>query len=234
MKQIFSDKIINIDNNISDNKFLIKKLNWEKNISSNTNIETLFLSDFLEKKKNLEMLEKSETKSATWWNVYSPEDELEIFKNLFTDALKNNKKIHIVWITLWEEINILEKYYESLGFFSDQINCFEVDFSVPLVTVSIKIENLEWKWSDYKKMWEKIFFNPPIRESGQVKAMFKWINRGVIAWIYIKEFNEEKKMFLEQQLNTEHILPTTLSKVLNYNLADIWFKSEQTDLILCY
>jgi dihydroorotase-like cyclic amidohydrolase len=30
-------------------------------------------------------------------------------------------------------------------------------------------------------MKEKIFFNPPIRESGQVKAMFKGINRGVTA-----------------------------------------------------
>jgi len=29
-------------------------------------------------------------------NVYSPEDELEIFKKLFDNALNNNKRIHIV------------------------------------------------------------------------------------------------------------------------------------------
>jgi len=29
-------------------------------------------------------------------NVYSEKDELEIFKNLFEMALKENKKIHIV------------------------------------------------------------------------------------------------------------------------------------------
>jgi hypothetical protein len=29
-------------------------------------------------------------------NVYSPENELEIFKELFENAIKNNKKIHII------------------------------------------------------------------------------------------------------------------------------------------
>jgi hypothetical protein len=95
MKQIFKNKIINIDNNIEDNKFLIKKLDYEKNISKN-DFEVVFLSDLLEKRKNLEMLEKSKIKPATWSNVYSPKDELEIFKELFDSALKNKKKIHIV------------------------------------------------------------------------------------------------------------------------------------------
>jgi hypothetical protein len=95
MKQIFKDKIINIDNNIEDNKFLIKKLDYEKNISKN-DFEVVFLSDLLEKRKNLEMLEKSKTKPATWSNVYSSKDEFEIFKELFENALKNKKKIHIV------------------------------------------------------------------------------------------------------------------------------------------
>jgi len=42
------------------------------------------------------MLEKSKTKPASYSNVYSPQDELEIFKDIFDDAIKNNKKIHIV------------------------------------------------------------------------------------------------------------------------------------------
>jgi predicted nicotinamide N-methyase len=95
MKQVFKDKIINIDNNIEDNKFLIKKLNWEKNISNN-DFEIIFLSDLLEEKKNLEMLEKSKTKPATYSNVYSPKDELEIFEKIFNSAIENNKKVHIV------------------------------------------------------------------------------------------------------------------------------------------
>jgi predicted nicotinamide N-methyase len=65
MKQVFKDKIINIDSNISDNKFLIKKINWKKN-TLNNKFEVVFLSDLLEEKKNLEMLEKSKTKPATW------------------------------------------------------------------------------------------------------------------------------------------------------------------------
>jgi hypothetical protein len=47
----------------------------------------------------------------------------------------------------------------------EDINAFDIDFSVPLVTVSCMIENLIWKGSDYKAQRNKIFFNPPIRET---------------------------------------------------------------------
>ena len=233
MKQIFKNKIINIDSNIEDKKFLIKKLNYEDSISDN-DFEIVFLGDLLEQRKNSEMLEKSKTKPATWSNVYSPKDELEIFKNIFENAIKNNKKTHIVWITLWEEIEILEDYYKDLGFFSEEINAFKVDFSKVLVSVSVKIENIMWRGSDYKAMWKKIFFNPPIRESWEVKNMFKWINRGVTAWIFIENFDEEKKDFLQEELKQEHILPITMAKVLNYNLADFWFSWEESEFILEY
>ena len=72
---------------------------------------------------------------------------------------------------------MLEKYYLELGFLREDINAFDVDFSEPLVTVSCHIENLMWKGSDYKAMREKIFFCPPVRESGQNKALFKGITR---------------------------------------------------------
>jgi len=235
MKQIFRDKIINIDDNITDKKFLLKKINYEKNISNN-DFDVVFLSDLLEKRKNLEMVEKSKTKPATWANVYSPKDELEIFEELFNNALKNNKKIHIIWITLDKEVKILEEYYKKLGFFSEEINAFKVDFSKVLISVSVKIENLMWRWSDYKSMGKKIFFNPPIRESGEVKAMFKWINRWVTAWIYYTDLvsNKEYKKFLNQEIINEHILVIILSKVLKYNLIDFWFKAEESNFILEY
>jgi len=54
------------------------------------------MSDLLESKKNLEMLEKAKTKPASYSNVYSPEDELDIFKDLFNQAIEKKQKIHIV------------------------------------------------------------------------------------------------------------------------------------------
>jgi hypothetical protein len=68
---------------------------------------------------------------------------------------------------------MLEQYYEELGFVREDINAFDVDFSIPLVTVSCYIENLIWKGSDYKAQRDNIFFCPPVRESGQNKALFK-------------------------------------------------------------
>lgn len=232
MKKILRDKIINIDEtNKFDNKFLF---NYFDNYLNYKELEIIYLSDLLEKYKNEEVLEKVSNKPAMYSNVYSPEDELKIFNLLFDDAIKNNKKIHIIWVTLQEEIKILEEYYTQLWFMREDINCFDVDFSVPLVTVSVKIENLIWKWSDYKAQRSNIFFNPPIRESGQVKSMFKWINRGVIAWIYISEYNEKIESFLWDCIRNEKILSLTMWKILNFNLIDIWFKWKNKELIINY
>jgi len=167
-------------------------------------------------------------------NMYSSQDELEIFESLYNDAIDSGKKIHIVGITLEKELKILEDYYETLGFMREDINCFRVDFSVPLVTVSINIENLMWKWSDYKAQREKIFFIPPVRESSQNKALFKWINRGVVAWIHIPTFWDTQKEFLAECIRQEKVLPLTMGKVLFYNLDDMWIVWESEELKIQY
>ena len=231
MKKIYKDKIINIDKNLFDNKFLFE---YFESIELSEDIEVIYMEDLLKARKNEELFESFWDKYAMFSNVYSPKDELEIFEKLFWDAIKNNKKIHIVWVTLKEEIEILEKYYETLWFLREDINCFLVDFKIPLVTVSVKIENLIWKWSDYKAQKKNIFFIPPIRESGQNKAMFKGINRWVIAWIYINKFDSNIENFLSDCMNKEKILPIILAKVLNYNLEDIWFNWNKKELIINY
>jgi hypothetical protein len=94
MKQILKNKIINIvESDKFDNKFNFSVLNYKK---GQNNIEVIYISDLLEEKKNLEIFEKAQIKFASYSNVYSPEDELDIFKNIFDNAIKNNKKIHIV------------------------------------------------------------------------------------------------------------------------------------------
>ena len=235
MKKIYKDKIVNIENtDLFDNKFLFEVTCTSCTSLNSKDVQVVQVAELLEKRKNMEILKKVKDKPAMYSNVYSPEDELEIFRDLFDDAIKNNKKIHIIWITLKEEIELLEEYYEKLWFLREDINCFDVDFSVPLVTASVNIENLMWKWSDYKRMRDKIFFNPPIRESGQVKWMFKWINRWVTAWININNFWEAEENFLKQCMNEEKILPITLARVLKYNLDEVWLKWENNDLVFEY
>lgn len=232
MKQILKNKIINIvESDKFDNKFNFSVLNYKK---GQNNIEVIYISDLLEEKKNLEIFEKAQIKFASYSNVYSPEDELDIFKNIFDNAIKNNKKIHIVWITLKDEIDIIEDYYRQLWFFNDDMNCFDVDFSKVLISVSVKIENLMWRWSDYRRMWKEIFFNPPIRESGQVKAMFKWINRWSIAWVKFSELNLSIIDFFQKQVLEENIIAINLAKVLYFNLIDFWLKWEKLEIIIEY
>ncbi len=60
---------------------------------------------------------------------------------------------------------MLEKYYTELGDMRGDINCFEVNFSNVLVSVSCHIENLMWRGTNYKLMKNALFLNPPIRES---------------------------------------------------------------------
>ena len=192
------------------------------------------MSELLKEKENSELLSQIWDKYAMFSNVYSEEDEFEIFKKLFDYALSNNKKIHIIGVTLDSEIEMLENYYSELWFLREDINCFKVDFAVPLVTVWVNIENLIWRGSDYKREKQNIFFIPPIREAWLTKAIFKWINRWVIASIYIKEFTQEKQDFLRNCLLEEHILSLTLGKVLYYNLADIWFTGDTLDIEIQY
>lgn len=232
MKKVYKDKILNIPNtDIFDNTFLFSYLSTD---FSSDKVEIFFLSELLAQKENTKLLWEIWDKYAMFSNVYSEADELKIFKELFEYALSNNKKIHIVGVTLDEEIKILEEYYQKLWFLREDINCFRVDFSQVLVSVSLNIENLMWRGSDYKRMGKEIFFLPPIREAWQTKAMFKWINRGVTASIYIKELSEDKKEFLKNCLLAEHILPLTLAKVLYFNWEDIWFIGENIDMEVKY
>lgn len=233
MKKIFPDKIVNIEGtDIFDQKFLFDYLEFD--YDSNPDIEVIYMSELLELRKNEEIFWKIKQKPGIYSNVYSPKDELEIFTELFENAIKNQKKIHIIWVTLDEEIKMLEQYYTQLWFMREDINCFDPEFYLPMVTVSVKIENIMWKGSDYKRMWEKIFFHPPVRESWEVKAMFKWINRWVIAGIYIKNKTPEVLGFISDCVRNEKILPLTLAKLLKYNLANRGFNGIDRELIIKY
>jgi hypothetical protein len=93
MKEIFKDKIINIDTNIEDKKFLIKYLDWD---NKQQNCKIIFLKDLLEKEKNEEILKKVKEKPAMWEQIYSRKTEFKIFEKLFNEAIINKEKIHIV------------------------------------------------------------------------------------------------------------------------------------------
>lgn len=221
MKQVYKDKIVNIENTpLFDNKFLFSYLDTDY---SSENIEVFYMSELLKEKENTDLLNNLNGKFAMYSEVYSPKDELEIFEKLFDYAISNNKKIHIVWITLKEELDILENYYTKLWFLREDVNCFVPDFKKARVTVSVNIENLIWRWSDYKANGKSIFFVPPVRESWQNKAMFKWINRWSIASIFIKNFDEKNIEFLSNTIKSEQILALTFASVLKYNLEEIGF-----------
>lgn len=231
MKQIFRDKIINIDENKFDKRFLYKLPVW---ILKSEKVKIVFMEELLKERKNEELFNNLGDKYAMFSNVYSPKDELEIFKKVFDDAIMTGQKTHIVWISLSEELDIIENYYKKLWFMRRDVNCFVPDFSLPLVTVSVKIENLEWKGSDYKSQKEKIFFIPPPRESGHNKALFKGINRWLIAWVYSLGITEWQKKYLQDLVKSESILPLRMAEILNFNFSDIWFDFDELDFIISY
>ena len=235
MKKIYRDKILNVPwTDIFDQTFLFDVLLPDYRWSE---VEVIYMRDELEKYRNEEILKKTWEKPAMYGEVYSPKDELAIFTELFETALRDGKKIHIVWVTLREEIEILEKYYEELWFLREDINAFEVDFSIPLVTVSCHIENLIWKGSDYKAQKDNIFFCPPVRESGQNKALFKGITRWVIAGIDVSEVSWnswQAEIFFIDCIKNEKILALNLAKVLKYNLEDVGICGEVREMRVRY
>ncbi len=230
MKKIYKDTILNIPNtNVFDRTFVF---DYFLEYSAPKDITLIYLRDILWDTKNEDILPRIQEKSAMWSEVYSPKDELRIFQQVFEEAIAKKQRIHVVWVTLQEEIQLLEEYYTQLGFLRKDINAFDIDFSVPLVTVSCYIENLMWKWSDYKRMGKKIFFCPPIRSSSHNKALFKGITRGVIAGIdmnqntngsdILEDMPVDYNQFLWDCIRTEKILPLHMGKILKYNLEDMW------------
>lgn len=232
MKYIHTDRIKNIPNtDIFDQTFVFPKM---AQFEETAQTKIIFLKELLAEKKNSDIVPHLVQKPAMYSNMYSAKDELEIFESLFNEAIKKQEKIHIVGVTLKEELDILESYYADLWFMRDDINCFRVDFSVPLVTVSANIENLMWKGSDYKAQRDAIYYIPPIRESSQNKALFKGINRWVIAGIHIQNLTQGEKEFLASCVSWEKILPLTLWKVLFYNLKEIWISGEKEEIQIAY
>ncbi len=232
MKKIQRESIIHVEKtDVFENIFICDILypNFQ-----DKNIEVFYMRHLLEKKKNESILERLKKHPAMWSEVYSPKDELEIFTEIFENALKTWKKVHIVGISLWEEIRLLEEYYLSLWFFVEETNTFRVDFSKVCITASCYIENIMWRGSDYKRMGEKIFLCPPIREAGQVKNLFRGINRWSLAGVVIEHLTLEVEKFLEFSVVEEHILPLTLGRVLKYNFEDIWFEGTLKTLFITF
>lgn len=250
MKQVLRDRIINKEgSDIFEPVFSFDRISfqkghqkiisieglWKISVYQSNDVSIVFMEELLSLKKNENLLEKIPKYPAMWSEVYSPKDELHIFTQLFEFSLREKQKIHIVWVTLGQEVEMLENYYRQLGFFDEENNTFKVDFSLPLISVSVKIENIMWRGSDYKRMGKKLFVCPPIREAWEVKNMYKWINRGVIAGIYFSEINFDISDFLQTQIQEEHILALTLWKLLKYNYEQIGFEYfPESTLFLSY
>lgn len=232
MRELQKDRIVHVPwTPLLEEAFLLYyyEVDWKS-----SKRKVFFLKDLLKNYENTSLYSLITKHPACYMNVYSEEDEYTIFETLCKEAIATNTPIHIVGITLQKEIQFLETLYETLGFFDDTIHCFRVDFSIPLITVSVCIEHLMWKGSDYKRMKDRIFFIPPIRSTLQNKALFKGINRWVIASLYMERIWEEEKNFLCTCIQHETILPLTLGKILCYNLQDIGFIWVKKEMILPY
>jgi len=93
MKQVQKNKIINISVD-KPNSFLFEYL--QTPLLSKEGLGVVNISEELEKHKNTDLLEQVKNKPAMWGNVYSPEDELKIFTEVFEQAISENTRVHIV------------------------------------------------------------------------------------------------------------------------------------------
>jgi hypothetical protein len=232
MKHVLRQSIVQQGANLFEQKMLFDILTPSVHQTQKTQI--ICMRDLLLKRKNESILEKLTLHPAMWSEVFRPEDELEIFTEICDWALASWVKTHIIGLTLGQEIEFLEKYYTWLWYFREDTNTFQVDYTQVLISGSCYVENLMWRGSDYKRMWKKIFFCPPIREAGQVKNLFRGINRWSLAGIIIENLTEEVQNFLEFVVLEEHILPLHLGRVLKYNFEDLDFSWEVTSTTVAF
>lgn len=225
MKQIFENKIITIDENHFDNKFLFY---LPHNLSCDFEVD---MAELLLPYKNENLDTQKDFKM--WNQVYSPKDELKIFEGIVEKTLKENKKIHIENISLIEEIQIIRKLYLDLGYFNESLNRFEIDFKNAPITIWANISNLIYSFKDYNKFKSSIFFIPPPREPKHQKALKNALNSWVISTIKIEDKNQEKSLeFLKELINEEKINLIKLWRSLYFNYRNIWYKSDKTEIIV--
>lgn len=165
MKQVCFDRIIHVPGtDLFDNLY-------EFTIA--TKVKSSFIVDIskdLSLKKNENIEYKRDYK--LWNSVYPVDAEFEIFEEVVSTALRENKKIHITQVTLREEIEMIRSLYLDLGYFDEKENRFIVPFADAPITIGVNIKNLIYSTKDYKSKREEICFIPPPREPGHVKSLF--------------------------------------------------------------
>lgn len=223
MKKVYSDKIINIDENYFDNKFIFEiptKLEYENEVDI-----SLLLKNF--ENKNLDY--KKDYK--LWSEVYSPKDELRIFEEIVENTLKNNKKVYISNISLSEEVEIIKNLYLDLWYFNKELNYFEVDFANSLITIGVNINNLIYSFKDYKSLRDKILFVPPPREPRHIKTINAAINSKIISTISLN-WDISELMILKNIILQEKINLLQLGNCIYYNYEKIGFKNDKKEIII--
>lgn len=218
MKKVLENSIINIDDNFFDNKF-------ELNIPIQSEyIGNIDMRNELVSVKNDAINYKKDYK--LWSEVYSPKKELAIFTEIFENAIKSWKKIHISNISLKEEIETVRKLYYDLGYFNKELNCFVLDFENVPITIWVNIKNIIYSFKDYKNLKEKILFVPPPREPQNQKSIIAGINSWVISVItsddYIADISNFEFLIKEEKINL-----IRLWNNIYYNLNKIWFFTKE-------
>lgn len=169
MKRVLSDSITLISHTDPfDNQYLF---------SMATNVSAPIIIDLAELLKEFRNDRVEYKKDYKLWNqVYSPDKELELFREVVEKALEKGQKIHIMNCTLREEVKIIRELYEKLGYFNLEENRFIVPFATVPITMGVNIRNIIYSTKDYKSKRESICFMPPPRESGHIKTLFAAIN----------------------------------------------------------
>lgn len=216
MKKIYENKIVNVDSNLFDNKFMFE-IPVEMGYS-----DELDLAKELEKYKNTEI--EVGNKYKLWNEVYSPKKEFEIFENAFYEAISKDKKVHISNISLKEEIDLVRDFYLKCSYFNKELNCFEIDFANCPITIWVNIKNILYSSKDYNTLKEKALFIPPPREPKHQKAINIGINSNIISVIWI---NSQEKNLLEQIIKLEKIWLSKIWKMIFYNYAKIGFEIKE-------
>lgn len=166
------------------------------------------------------------------WNQISPaNDESDAFRRIAQEAIGSGRKVHIGNISLAEEVEIIRQLYDSLGYFNERLNRYEVDFEESPLTVSVNIRNLAFSTKDSKILRNSQRFLPPPREPRHQKAMKSGLNSGLIPMITLNDPHSDR-ILLEEMVKSEKLSLTRLSATVHENFRKRGFSFSKEDLEL--
>ncbi len=149
-------------------------------------------------------------------DVHMPSSEEQVLDEILASSLWSfTSSLHISDISLASSVWKIRTYYETLWYFKEELNTYEVDIHGTPITFGAHIEHVLYAINDKNHVSPVV----PLRSSWDRKALLAGINSGIITGLHGCT-NTTIQILLESEM----ISPYMLGQISCYNFQKQWLE----------